>query len=45
MERVQREKIQSEQKGNKRFEGEGGRECCINRGVPDEPIERWRYTS
>ena len=36
--RVQKEKIRSGRKGNKRFKGEGGeRECCSSRGEPDGP--------
>ena len=35
MMREQKEKVQNGQKGNKRFEGEVGQECCIGRGEAD----------
>ena len=40
--RVQREKVRSERKEDKRFEGEGRAESSISRGGQ---IEEWRYIS
>ena len=37
--REQREKIHNGQKGDKRFENEGGWKCCISRVGPDCTVE------
>ena len=43
MVRVKREKMQSERKKDKRFEGEGGNASLAKGGRGQ--IEQWRYTS
>ena len=40
--RGQREKIQNGQKGDKKFEDEGERECNISRGGLDYTVEIYR---
>ena len=42
---MQREKIRSGWKGNRRFEDEVEREYCISRVGQMGQIEQWRYTS